>query len=166
MRLIHRDNRAGVNLRNIEAPFFAAAKVKTELAYKRQRIDGLNSLATATGNSTERMLEAVERGDWLLVMDDPFSPLSDDTIGRYSHITGRGWKASIPIALPQQSPNPTRTVDPEVKAQPQEPGFYVVPLSTTAEKLEAQLFSSPNPAILDKFKALNLTDLVGGICKR
>lgn len=38
---------------------------------------------------------------------------------------------------------------------PQEPGFYVVPKSTTADKLEAQLFTSPNPAVIAKFKALN-----------
>ncbi|MHC8320075.1 hypothetical protein ACYZT4_05140 [Pseudomonas sp. GB2N2] len=39
---------------------------------------------------------------------------------------------------------------------PQEdPGFYVVPRSTTADKLEAQLFTSASPAVIAKFKALN-----------
>jgi len=37
----------------------------------------------------------------------------------------------------------------------EEPGFYVVPRSTTADKLEAQLFTSASPAVIAKFKALN-----------
>lgn len=37
----------------------------------------------------------------------------------------------------------------------EEPGFYVVPKSTTADKLEAQLFTSASPAVIAKFKALN-----------
>jgi hypothetical protein len=36
-----------------------------------------------------------------------------------------------------------------------DPGFYVVPRSTTAEQLEAQLFTSRNPAVIAKFRALN-----------
>lgn len=44
---------------------------------------------------------------------------------------------------------------PEAIPQPQEPGFYIVPKSTTAEKLEAQLFTSASPAVIAKFKALN-----------
>lgn len=38
----------------------------------------------------------------------------------------------------------------------EEPGFYVVPRSTTAEKLQAQLFTpSASPAVIAKFKTLN-----------
>lgn len=37
----------------------------------------------------------------------------------------------------------------------EEPGFYVVPRSTTADKLQAQLFTSASPAVIAKFKALN-----------
>jgi hypothetical protein len=36
-----------------------------------------------------------------------------------------------------------------------DPGFYIVPKSTTVEQLEAQLFTSPNPAVIAKFRALN-----------
>jgi len=36
-----------------------------------------------------------------------------------------------------------------------DPGFYIVPKSTTAEQLEAQLFTSPKPAVIAKFRALN-----------
>ncbi|WP_051414792.1 hypothetical protein [Pseudomonas sp. QTF5] len=38
---------------------------------------------------------------------------------------------------------------------PEEPGFYIVPKSISAEKLEAQLFPSPNPSVLTKFRTLN-----------
>lgn len=37
----------------------------------------------------------------------------------------------------------------------EEPGFYVVPRSTTADRLQARLFTSASPAVIAKFKALN-----------
>lgn len=36
-----------------------------------------------------------------------------------------------------------------------DPGFYIVPKSTTAEALQAELFDAPTPVVLAKFKALN-----------
>lgn len=36
-----------------------------------------------------------------------------------------------------------------------DPGFYIVPKSTTLEKLQAQLFTSPTTAVLTKFRVLN-----------
>lgn len=39
--------------------------------------------------------------------------------------------------------------------EPEQPGFYIVPKSTTAEKLEAQLLHSASPAVIAKFKTLN-----------
>ncbi|MHC8353758.1 hypothetical protein ACYZTL_00495 [Pseudomonas sp. LB3P81] len=70
--------------------------------------------------------------------------------------------ANSPDALKAaSSPHPV----PDLKFFPQErwpaevpqeePGFYVVPRSTTADKLEAQLFTSASPAVIAKFKALN-----------
>lgn len=44
---------------------------------------------------------------------------------------------------------------PEPIARPQEPGFYIVPKSTTAAALQARLFTSNNPAVIARFKALN-----------
>ncbi|WPX57747.1 MULTISPECIES: hypothetical protein [unclassified Pseudomonas] len=44
---------------------------------------------------------------------------------------------------------------PEAIPRAQEPGFYIVPESTTADKLEAQLFTTRHPAVIAKFKALN-----------
>ncbi|MFI8482534.1 PAAR domain-containing protein [Pseudomonas sp. NPDC078700] len=46
-------------------------------------------------------------------------------------------------------------VEPMAKAQPQDPGFYIVPQSTTVQGLESQLFTSPSAAVLNKFKTLN-----------
>lgn len=36
-----------------------------------------------------------------------------------------------------------------------QPGFYLVPKSTTAQELEAQLFSSPASTVIAKYRALN-----------
>jgi hypothetical protein len=35
------------------------------------------------------------------------------------------------------------------------PGFYIVPKSTTVEALQAELFTSPTPAVIAKFRVLN-----------
>ena len=40
-------------------------------------------------------------------------------------------------------------------AAAQEPGFYIVPKSTTREQLEASLFTVRDPAVMGKFKLLN-----------
>ena len=46
----------------------------------------------------------------------------------------------------------------------QEPGFYIVPQSTTREQLEASLFTLRDPAVMGKFKLLNpyLRDVKAG----
>jgi uncharacterized Zn-binding protein involved in type VI secretion len=46
----------------------------------------------------------------------------------------------------------------------QEPGFYIVPKSTTREELEASLFTLRDPAVMGKFKLLNpnLRDVKAG----
>jgi uncharacterized Zn-binding protein involved in type VI secretion len=46
----------------------------------------------------------------------------------------------------------------------QEPGFYIVPKSTTREQLEASLFTLRDPAVMGKFKLLNpnLGDIKAG----
>lgn len=50
---------------------------------------------------------------------------------------------------------------PQELPAPEEPGFYIVPKSMPAEKLQAQLFPSPNPNVIAKFKSLNpLEDVV------
>jgi uncharacterized Zn-binding protein involved in type VI secretion len=49
-------------------------------------------------------------------------------------------------------------------ATAQEPGFYIVPKSTTREQLEASLFTLRDPAVMGKFKLLNpnLRDVKAG----
>jgi uncharacterized Zn-binding protein involved in type VI secretion len=49
-------------------------------------------------------------------------------------------------------------------AAAQEPGFYIVPKSTTREQLEASLFTLRDPAVMGKFKLLNpsLRDVKAG----
>jgi len=44
---------------------------------------------------------------------------------------------------------------PHERPAPQEPGFYIVPKSVSAEKLEAQLLPSANPNVIAKFRSLN-----------
>ncbi|WP_313027286.1 hypothetical protein [Pseudomonas lopnurensis] len=154
MRLIRREHRNGISLRNIEAPFFAVPRVDNELTYWHE-IPGLSELSRSCGADRQLILAAVERGDWLLVIDDPFSPLSNDTFGKYSHITGKGWVGSFHAERSRQPKASLPEAEPIAKTQPQEPGFYIVPRSTTIEELQAQLFPSPAPAVIEKFKALN-----------
>ncbi|HWT69592.1 MAG TPA: PAAR domain-containing protein [Pseudomonas sp.] len=50
--------------------------------------------------------------------------------------------------------NPTSSVI-FASAEPQEPGFYVVPTSMTREALETTLFDTRDAAVMNKFNALN-----------
>lgn len=66
--------------------------------------------------------------------------------------------ASNPVASRSSSfapaPNPPLpTRDNSIQAA--EPGFYIVPKSTTREQLEASLFTLRDPAVMGKFKLLN-----------
>lgn len=47
---------------------------------------------------------------------------------------------------------------PQELPAPEEPGFYIVPKSLSAEKLQAQLFPPPKPNVIAKFKSLNQLD--------
>jgi hypothetical protein len=44
---------------------------------------------------------------------------------------------------------------PPVRPAPQEPGFYIVPKSISAEQLEARLFPAPQPNVIARFRSLN-----------
>ena len=61
------------------------------------------------------------------------------------------------------APNPPSSMRGN-SAQVAEPGFYVVPKSTTREQLEASLFTLRDPAVMGKFKLLNpnLRDVKAG----
>jgi hypothetical protein len=100
-KLIRRQDREqlGIGFEMIESPFFAKGHVHRSLV-GRGDLWGLDALKTSFGcygrachqlaePQVRQMLEAVEKGDWLLVLDEPFSPLSRDMSGRWSHITGK-----------------------------------------------------------------------------
>ncbi|WP_407728888.1 hypothetical protein ACJJU9_15085 [Pseudomonas helleri] len=90
----------------------------------------------------------------MLVDADPFSPLSDDNLGRYAHITGQGRPGSFHSHVERER-ELLPVSKPEFRQPLQEPGFYVVPKSTTVDQLKAALFSSQYPAVMSKFDALN-----------
>lgn len=86
----------------------------------------------------------------------------------YTHIGGPASTYHMqPMELASRSASPwARVVSSQSEAQaaepgptpqvvPQDPGFYVVPESTTHEALEARLFDSPRAEVLRKFRALN-----------
>lgn len=175
LRLIRREDREhqGIGFHRIESPFLAADKVQQSLGQPYERFEGLDQLLRAHGHcggpvshsDLQPMLEAVESGRWLLVSSDPLSPLSEDSLGKYSHITGKGWAGRLPRMVARDKPRVALPdAEPMIKPQPQEPGFYVVPKSTHREQLEALLFPARNPAVLSRFASLNpyLGDIKAG----
>jgi len=156
MRLIRRQDRErlGISFRNIESPFFAKANVELALHLPHTPLNLFHVDEFGRPMSDQQIVEAVENGDLLLVDADPFSPLSDDNLGRYAHITGQGRPGSFHSPVePEREPLPVSK--PEFRQPLQEPGFYVVPKSTTVDQLKAALFSSQYPAVMSKFDALN-----------
>ena len=156
MRLIYADDREHleVSLSEIEDPFFARHYVEQALNSPFDMLCLIDIEAEGPRLTREQILDAVEAGDILLVTDDPFNPLSQDTFNEYPHITGRGWSGAFHRPVELEKP-PLPEAEPIVRPQPQEPGFYIVPKSTTGEKLKAALFPVQNPAVISKFEALN-----------
>jgi len=77
--------------------------------------------------------------------------------------------SALATSNPVASPSSLATARSNPKPIPfntsvQEPGFYVVPKSTTREQLEASLFTLRDPAVMGKFKLLNpnLGDIKAG----
>lgn len=90
------------DLTQIESPFFATSTVSDAFSHPWS-LSGLSELIRECNSSSSccvdpddrrRILEKIERGDWLLVSSRPFSPLSEDTLGKYSHLTGRSFVPS------------------------------------------------------------------------
>ena len=157
MRLITRGDRErlGIRFSRIESPFFAASNVRRAfLSPSFFLIHGLHVSSNGKPWSRERILRAVERGDLLLVTDTPLSPLSKDPSGKYSHITLKGLTGGF--HRPRVSEPPAlSTNQPRARPQPQEPGFYIVPNTTTVDQVKLTLFTSPSAAVLEKFQSLN-----------
>lgn len=156
MRLIRRQDRErlGISFRNIESPFFAKANIERALHLPHTPLNLFHVDAFGRPMGDQQIVEAVENGDLLLVDADPFSPLSDDNLGRYAHITGQGRPGSFHSPVERER-EPLPVSKSEFRQPLQEPGFYVVPKSTTVDQLKAALFSSQYPAVMSKFDALN-----------
>ena len=144
MRLIRRDDRErlGIGLHRIDAPFFARSKVESALKSPFSTLSLFDIDTTWPSGrplTDQDIVEAVEEGTFLLVTDDPFSPLSEDTFNKYYHITDRGWPASSHVAVEPEKPTPPKTesvLRQKPKPYPEEPGFYIVMKSTTGEQLK------------------------------
>ena len=97
MRLIYSDDREvlGVRYSEIEALFFAKFEVEDALCTPFPTLSLFDIPTYGRQLSHEEIVDGVETGDILLVEDDPFSALSQDTLNEYSHITGRGWTGSF-----------------------------------------------------------------------
>ncbi|WP_323567416.1 hypothetical protein [Pseudomonas sp. 5S4] len=66
--------------------------------------------------------------------------------------------ATLHLPVPTSIYKRYRLFPPELQSEPIElhdPGFYIVPRSTTVERLEAQLFTSASSAVIAKFRILN-----------
>ncbi|EJM51155.1 N-acetylmuramoyl-L-alanine amidase [Pseudomonas sp. GM49] len=119
MRLIRQQDRErqGIGFNQIESPFFAKSMVRQALLSRRDEVLGLDDFLHAHGRSRgrllyddmQRILTTVENGDWLLVRSEPFSPLSEDSTGRYSRIgmRRRAGSQDYPLAVPAAQRKPS-----------------------------------------------------------
>lgn len=151
MRLMHRNDleRSGIDFSQVESPFFAVSNVRRALhGLSSTYIFSLDVRTSGTPWTEQQILTGVERGQLLLVCDRPLSPLSDDTSGN----------------LRKRPTSESPAIRPAPGVKPQEPGFYIVPKSTTPDALKRTLFQSPDAAVLDKFHSLNpdLTEVKAG----
>ncbi|WPP01411.1 hypothetical protein SFA35_08645 [Pseudomonas sp. HR96] len=152
-------------LENIESPFFASFRVEDyledELSYPGLDAEDfeeeheIGEFYPRSGpDELEAALESVEEGSWLLVTDEPFSPLSDpDNLADYPHIA----RAHRQHHAPQDPPMPTFTDYARRPPQPvgADPGFYVVPRTSTQKEVLAELFGDRATDFLRPMRQLN-----------
>lgn len=159
MHLIHREDRErlGISFNQIESPLFAAFNVRNVfLGSSFSIIKGLDVRTQGRNWTQSEILDAVETGHLLLVSETPFSPLSANSFGKYSHITSKGWSGGFHRPKASESPPlPVSKPMAQSRPSPQEPGFYIVPKSTTLDQLNATLFATQNRAVMGKFQSLN-----------
>ena len=132
MRLIRRNDRErlGIGLHRIVSPFFAKYKVECALRspFSTLSLFDINNTRTSGRPLTHQdIVKGVEEGTFLLVTDDPFSPLSEDTLNKYYHITGRGWPGSFTVPVKLEKPTPPKTepvLRQKPKPQPEEPALH------------------------------------------
>ncbi len=116
--------------------------------------DTLNPLAT----------EEIDPFELITLMSHPRRPFKDAPVDllryvrreRLQAVEANQVRSTTHAARPSVANTKLVTPDqwpPEVK--PQEPGFYVVPKSTTFQQLQADLFTTKDFNVLRKFKSLN-----------
>lgn len=96
-RLILRDKIEKYDLTKIESPYFSGIKVR-EFFRAPYALPGLGELMSecnvspvslSTEKDQRRVLDKLATGEWLLVMDLPFLPLSRECRVKHGHLMGR-----------------------------------------------------------------------------
>ena len=174
MKLIRRHDRENlrISLDNVEDPFFAVGDVTRVLgSWQESSIWGLRDLlqeihegfpraSLVDGRDVRRKVEqAIECGDWLLVKEPPFSPMSRNRDNQYRHITGyRNPYGDYPLTKPS-SAEPTPPPKP-TPAESDTPATCNHP--DMMEKLAGYIADEMNRNIqspeVQKMKALNAYD--------
>lgn len=96
-RLIPRAEIELHDLTKIESPYFAGNQIRTYFAapYALPGLQDLirdchlSSQVVVEQKNVETLIKKIERGDWLLVMDTPFLPLSRECRAKYGYLMGR-----------------------------------------------------------------------------
>ncbi|HCS42178.1 MAG TPA: hypothetical protein DIW52_05040 [Pseudomonas sp.] len=132
-------------------------------ALLQEQRDLLNQSQTVTRKGKDAITDSVKRVPILRLTQPGLKP-DPERLLRFVHAQNLEAPGSKTTNTTRAAPSPHPVADlkffarerwPAPIPEPEQPGFYIVPKSTTAEKLEAQLFSSASPAVIAKFKTLN-----------
>ncbi|MHA6232660.1 hypothetical protein [Pseudomonas fluorescens group sp. PF-69] len=132
-------------------------------ALLQEQRDLLIQSQVVTRKGPHAIVESIERMPTSRLTQPGLKPDSERLL-RHVHAQNLKTNAASTANSVEATPSPHPVPDlkffprerwPAPIPEPEQPGFYIVPKSTTAEKLEAQLFSSASPAVIAKFKILN-----------
>ncbi|BFT59999.1 hypothetical protein [Pseudomonas moorei] len=132
-------------------------------ALLREQRDLLIQAQVVTRKGPHAIVDSIERMPTSRLTQPGLKPDSERLL-RHVHAQNLKTNAANTANSVEAAPSPHPVPDlnffprerwPAPLPEPEQPGFYIVPKSTTAEKLEAQLFSSASPAVIAKFKTLN-----------
>lgn len=132
-------------------------------ALLREQRDLLIQSQVVTRKGPHAIVDSIERMPTSRLTQPGLKPDSERLL-RHVHAQNLKTNAASTANSVEATPSPHPVPDlkffprerwPAPIPEPEQPGFYIVPKSTTAEKLEAQLFSSASPAVIAKFKILN-----------
>ncbi|WP_248916697.1 hypothetical protein [Pseudomonas moorei] len=132
-------------------------------ALLREQRDLLIQAQVVTRKGPHAIVDSIERMPTSRLTQPGLKPDSERLL-RHVHAQNLKTNAANTANSVEAAPSPHPVPDlnffprerwPAPLPEPEQPGFYIVPKSTTAEELEAQLFSSASPAVIAKFKTLN-----------